>query len=173
MSKLEKAIVSIVEVFEEYAGKDEQKSQLSTAELRDLIKAELKSPEFKVRVWKMHWKNKKLWESMPLVEGRQHLQWDVATNVFSLIKGCAVEAYYGNLAWKEFTPMSHNCMHETRKYACLHFIQLEISNTLFKPKSHWIDRKWPVQTVIRFISLQSLFKHSAIQQTRSTFRQQI
>lgn len=50
MSKLEKAIVSIVEVFEEYAGKDEQKSQLSNAELKDLIKTELKSPEFKDKV---------------------------------------------------------------------------------------------------------------------------
>lgn len=50
MSKLEKAIVAIVEVFEEYAGTDEQKSQLSNAELGQLIKAQLTSPEFKVRM---------------------------------------------------------------------------------------------------------------------------
>lgn len=50
MSKLEKAIVAIVEVFEEYAGTDEKKSQLSNAELRQLIKAQLTSPEFKVRM---------------------------------------------------------------------------------------------------------------------------
>lgn len=50
MSKLEKAIVAIVEVFEEYAGTDEQKSQISNAELGQLIKAQLTSPEFKVRM---------------------------------------------------------------------------------------------------------------------------
>lgn len=49
MSKLEKAIVAIVEVFEEYAGKDEQKSQLSKTELLELIKTQLSSPDFKVR----------------------------------------------------------------------------------------------------------------------------
>ncbi|KAK7147468.1 hypothetical protein R3I94_010101 [Phoxinus phoxinus] len=50
MSKLEKAIVAIVEVFEEYAGTDEKKSQLSNAELGELIKAQLSSPEFKDKV---------------------------------------------------------------------------------------------------------------------------
>ncbi|TRZ01326.1 hypothetical protein DNTS_020893, partial [Danionella cerebrum] len=50
MSKLEKAIVAIVEVFEEYAGADEKKSQLSNAELGELIKAQLSSPEFKDKV---------------------------------------------------------------------------------------------------------------------------
>lgn len=54
MSKLEKAIVAIVEVFEEYAGTDEQKTQLSNAELGQLIKAQITSPEFKVRISKMH-----------------------------------------------------------------------------------------------------------------------
>ncbi|RXN05437.1 guanylate-binding 1-like protein [Labeo rohita] len=47
MSKLEKAIVAIVEVFEEYAGTDDQKKQLSNAELGQLIKAQITSPEFK------------------------------------------------------------------------------------------------------------------------------
>lgn len=50
MSKLEKAIVAIVEVFEEYAGTDDQKKQLSNAELGQLIKAQITSPEFKVRI---------------------------------------------------------------------------------------------------------------------------
>ncbi|XP_043117461.1 S100 calcium binding protein W [Puntigrus tetrazona] len=50
MSKLEKAIVAIVEVFEEYAGKDEQKTQLSNAELGQLFKAQITSPEFKDKV---------------------------------------------------------------------------------------------------------------------------
>ncbi len=54
MSKLEKAIVAIVEVFEEYAGTDEQKTQLSNAELGQLIKAQITSPEFKVRISEMH-----------------------------------------------------------------------------------------------------------------------
>lgn len=54
MSKLEKAIVSIVEVFEEYAGKDDNKRQLSNAELAELIKSQLSSPEFQVRPRKKH-----------------------------------------------------------------------------------------------------------------------
>ncbi|KAL1259415.1 hypothetical protein QQF64_009992 [Cirrhinus molitorella] len=49
-SKLEKAIVAIVEVFEEYAGTDEQKKQLSNAELLQLIKAQITSAEFKDKV---------------------------------------------------------------------------------------------------------------------------
>ncbi|XP_073704032.1 S100 calcium binding protein W [Garra rufa] len=49
-SKLEQAIVAIVEVFEEYAGKDDQKKQLSNAELGELIKAQITSPEFKDKV---------------------------------------------------------------------------------------------------------------------------
>ncbi|XP_065116820.1 S100 calcium binding protein W [Paramisgurnus dabryanus] len=47
MSKLEKAIAAIVEVFDEFAGKDDQKSQLSPAELKELIKTQLSSPDFK------------------------------------------------------------------------------------------------------------------------------
>jgi len=50
MSELEKAIMAIVEMFEVYAGTDEKKSQLSKAELGQLIKAQLTSPEFKVRM---------------------------------------------------------------------------------------------------------------------------
>ncbi|XP_057196413.1 S100 calcium binding protein W [Triplophysa rosa] len=50
MSKLEQAIVAIVEVFEEYAGKDDQKSQLSKAELSELIKNQLSSGAFKDKV---------------------------------------------------------------------------------------------------------------------------
>lgn len=57
MSKLEKAIIAIVEVFEEYAGTDEQKTQLSNAELGQLIKAQITSPEFKVRIRQMHRKS--------------------------------------------------------------------------------------------------------------------
>ncbi len=58
MSKLEKAIVAIVEVFEEYAGTDEQKTQLSNAELGQLIKAQITSPEFKVRISEIHRKRR-------------------------------------------------------------------------------------------------------------------
>ncbi|KAL7886686.1 hypothetical protein AOLI_G00044070 [Acnodon oligacanthus] len=47
MSKLEKAIVSIVEVFEEYAGTDDKKRELSNKELMQLIKTQLSSPDFK------------------------------------------------------------------------------------------------------------------------------
>ncbi|XP_036435684.1 protein S100-B-like [Colossoma macropomum] len=50
MSKLEKAIVAIVEVFEEYAGKDEQKKKLSNAELSELIKTQLSSPDFQSKI---------------------------------------------------------------------------------------------------------------------------
>ncbi|XP_051577019.1 S100 calcium binding protein W [Myxocyprinus asiaticus] len=50
MSKLEKAILAIVEVFEEYAGTDDKKTQLSNAELAQLIKSQLSSPEFKDKV---------------------------------------------------------------------------------------------------------------------------
>ncbi|KAL6489343.1 hypothetical protein MHYP_G00030840 [Metynnis hypsauchen] len=50
MSKLEQAIVSIVEVFEEYAGKDDKKRELSNAELSELIKKQLCSPDFKDKI---------------------------------------------------------------------------------------------------------------------------
>ncbi|XP_027009078.1 protein S100-B-like [Tachysurus fulvidraco] len=50
MSKLEKAIVAIVEVFEECAGTDEDKRKLSNAELGTLIKSQLSSPEFRDKV---------------------------------------------------------------------------------------------------------------------------
>ncbi|XP_056618940.1 S100 calcium binding protein W [Triplophysa dalaica] len=50
MSKLEQAIVAIVEVFEEFAGKDDKKSQLSKTELSDLIKSQLSSGPFKDKV---------------------------------------------------------------------------------------------------------------------------
>ncbi|XP_062847981.1 S100 calcium binding protein W [Trichomycterus rosablanca] len=46
MSKLEKAIIAIEEVFVEYAGTDDNKKNLSNAELSALIKAQLSSPEF-------------------------------------------------------------------------------------------------------------------------------
>lgn len=49
MSKLETAIVAIVEVFAQYAGTDDDKKKLSNAELSNLIKDQLSSPEFKVR----------------------------------------------------------------------------------------------------------------------------
>ncbi|KAI4877875.1 hypothetical protein NFI96_033314 [Prochilodus magdalenae] len=50
MSKLEKAIVAIVEVFEEYASTDDKKGQLSNAELSELIKNQLSSPDFKDKI---------------------------------------------------------------------------------------------------------------------------
>ncbi|XP_076826249.1 S100 calcium binding protein W [Brachyhypopomus gauderio] len=50
MSKLEKAVVATVEVFEEYAGRDANKQQLSNAELKELIGKELSSPDFKGKV---------------------------------------------------------------------------------------------------------------------------
>ncbi|XP_036435686.1 protein S100-B-like [Colossoma macropomum] len=50
MSKLEKAIVSIVEVFEEYAGTDDKKRELSGAELSELLKSQLSSPDFKDKI---------------------------------------------------------------------------------------------------------------------------
>ena len=45
MSKLEKAIVSLVEVYEEYAQKDDQKFQLSQKELGELLQTELSRSE--------------------------------------------------------------------------------------------------------------------------------
>ncbi|KAG9345400.1 hypothetical protein JZ751_009947 [Albula glossodonta] len=48
MSRLEQTVVSLVELFEEYAGQDEQKNKLSSAELKQLLEKELSSPEFKV-----------------------------------------------------------------------------------------------------------------------------
>lgn len=50
MSKLEKAIVAIVEVFEEFAGTDDDKKKQSNAELSALLSAQLSSPEFKVNI---------------------------------------------------------------------------------------------------------------------------
>ncbi|KAK6326861.1 hypothetical protein J4Q44_G00025060 [Coregonus suidteri] len=50
MSRLEKAVVSMVEVFEEYATKDDKKQQLSGAELAELMRKELASPEFQGKV---------------------------------------------------------------------------------------------------------------------------
>ncbi|MBN3309656.1 S100 calcium binding protein W [Amia ocellicauda] len=47
MSKLETVVRSLVELFEEHAGQDEHKNQLSGAELQQLLKTELQSPEFK------------------------------------------------------------------------------------------------------------------------------
>ncbi|XP_062393756.1 S100 calcium binding protein W [Sardina pilchardus] len=49
-SKLETAIISLVEVYEEYAGKDEKKFQLSQAELAELFEKELASPEFQGKI---------------------------------------------------------------------------------------------------------------------------
>lgn len=43
MSKLENAIVTIVEVFAEYAGTDDDKKKLSNAELIALIQGQLSS----------------------------------------------------------------------------------------------------------------------------------
>ncbi|KAI4877880.1 hypothetical protein NFI96_033317 [Prochilodus magdalenae] len=50
MSKLETAIVAIVEVFEEYAGADDNKKKLSNAELKTLIQGQLSSPGFKEKI---------------------------------------------------------------------------------------------------------------------------
>ncbi|XP_055781029.1 protein S100-A5-like [Salvelinus fontinalis] len=50
MSRLEKAIVSMVEVFEEYATKDDKNRQLSGTELAELMKKELASSEFHGKV---------------------------------------------------------------------------------------------------------------------------
>lgn len=49
MSKLETAIVALVDVFAEYAGTDDDKRKLSNAELSALIKDQLSSSGFKVR----------------------------------------------------------------------------------------------------------------------------
>ncbi|XP_030639528.1 S100 calcium binding protein W [Chanos chanos] len=50
MSRLENAILAVVEVFEEYAGRDDKKQQLSNAELEELLKKELSNPEFKSKI---------------------------------------------------------------------------------------------------------------------------
>ncbi|KAJ8005019.1 hypothetical protein DPEC_G00142300 [Dallia pectoralis] len=50
MSNLEKAILCMVDVFEQYATKDDKKHQLSSAELADLMNKELAGPEFKGKV---------------------------------------------------------------------------------------------------------------------------
>ncbi len=108
MSKLEKAIVAIVEVFEEYAGTDDQKTQLSNAELGQLMKAQITSPEFKVRISEMH---RKRWscekESYWLEEVNTS---NMLQHIYFLIKCCAVvmRCYHGNLAWEGFTLMSHS-----------------------------------------------------------------
>ncbi|KAJ8383793.1 hypothetical protein AAFF_G00214800 [Aldrovandia affinis] len=47
MSKLEQSVVSLVELFEEYAGQDEKKTQLSPAELKQLLENELSREDFK------------------------------------------------------------------------------------------------------------------------------
>ncbi|XP_017340854.1 S100 calcium binding protein W [Ictalurus punctatus] len=49
MSKLEKAIVAILEMFEEYAGTDSD-NQLSNEELSARIMCQLRSPEFQSKV---------------------------------------------------------------------------------------------------------------------------
>ncbi|XP_041962721.1 S100 calcium binding protein W [Alosa sapidissima] len=49
-SRLEQAIMSLVEVYEEYAGKDDKKHQLSQAELAELLQKELASPEFQGKI---------------------------------------------------------------------------------------------------------------------------
>ncbi|XP_062321975.1 S100 calcium binding protein W [Osmerus eperlanus] len=50
MSRLEKAVVSIVEVFEEYAGQDDKKRQLSSSELQELLQKEMSNPEFQGKI---------------------------------------------------------------------------------------------------------------------------
>ncbi|NP_001291058.1 S100 calcium binding protein W isoform X1 [Esox lucius] len=50
MSQLEKAIISMVEVFDEYARKDDKKNQLSSAEMAKLMNKELAGPEFNGKV---------------------------------------------------------------------------------------------------------------------------
>ncbi|KAL2084208.1 hypothetical protein ACEWY4_019726 [Coilia grayii] len=50
MSKLEQALVAIVEVYEDYAKQDERKNLLSKKELAQLLEAQLSSPEFKGKV---------------------------------------------------------------------------------------------------------------------------
>ncbi|XP_036395190.1 S100 calcium binding protein W [Megalops cyprinoides] len=50
MSKLERSVVSLVELFEQYAGQDEHKNQLSAAELKQLLEKELTCPEFKKKI---------------------------------------------------------------------------------------------------------------------------
>ncbi|XP_066539997.1 S100 calcium binding protein W [Hoplias malabaricus] len=50
MSKLEKVILSMVEVFEEYKSKDVQRKTLTNAEFSELIKRELASDNLKGKI---------------------------------------------------------------------------------------------------------------------------
>ena len=48
MSHLEQLIISMVDVFEEYAGQEGKKNQISMDELKTLIDNEVSQPEFQV-----------------------------------------------------------------------------------------------------------------------------
>ncbi|CAL8247245.1 unnamed protein product [Lota lota] len=50
MSHLEQLIVSMVDVFEEYAGQDGKKNQISMDELKQLIDNEVSKPEFQKKI---------------------------------------------------------------------------------------------------------------------------
>ena len=58
MSHLEQLIVSMVDVFEEYAGQEGKKNQISMDELKTLIDNEVSKPEFQVRGYKHPLKQK-------------------------------------------------------------------------------------------------------------------
>ncbi|KAM3873306.1 S100 calcium binding protein W [Diretmus argenteus] len=50
MSRLEQVILSIVELFDEYAGLDGRKNQISTEELKQLLEKELDNTELKEKI---------------------------------------------------------------------------------------------------------------------------
>ena len=52
MSHLEQLIISMVDVFEEYAGQEGKKNQISMDELKTLIDNEVSKPEFQVGGYK-------------------------------------------------------------------------------------------------------------------------
>ncbi|KAJ8354821.1 hypothetical protein SKAU_G00223880 [Synaphobranchus kaupii] len=47
MSKLETAVISLIDLFKEYSKEDEKKGQLSAGELKKLMETELTQPGFK------------------------------------------------------------------------------------------------------------------------------
>lgn len=50
MSKLEPVVLSLVELFQDYSGREEKKGQLSPKEFKELLQKELSLPELKVSV---------------------------------------------------------------------------------------------------------------------------
>ncbi|KAM4600700.1 S100 calcium binding protein W isoform 1-T2 [Polymixia lowei] len=49
-NRLEQVIVSMVEMFEQYAGQDDNKTQISMEELKQMLEKEVETPELKEKI---------------------------------------------------------------------------------------------------------------------------